>query len=85
MWNSRCGVSVKEARKEWHPPKECYIPPKNLLYTMHKLSILYGYNKYIPLIKLVYSINKVSIYHIYQWYIPNIYQVYDIIEVKGFM
>ncbi len=20
--NSRCGVSVKEARKEWHPPKE---------------------------------------------------------------
>ena len=22
MRNSRCGVSVKEARKEWHPPKE---------------------------------------------------------------
>ena len=22
MLNSRCGVSVKEARKEWHPPKE---------------------------------------------------------------
>ncbi len=20
--NSRCGVSIKEARKEWHPPKE---------------------------------------------------------------
>ena len=22
MRYSRCGVSVKEARKEWHPPKE---------------------------------------------------------------
>ncbi len=22
MLNRRCGVSVKEARKEWHPPKE---------------------------------------------------------------
>ena len=22
MRNSRCSVSVKEARKEWHPPKE---------------------------------------------------------------
>jgi hypothetical protein len=22
VWNSRCDVSVKEARREWHPPKE---------------------------------------------------------------
>ena len=22
MWNSRCGVSVKKALKEWHPPKK---------------------------------------------------------------
>ncbi len=22
VWNSRCGVSVKKARKQWHPPKK---------------------------------------------------------------
>ena len=39
---------------------------------MHKLSILYGYNKYIPLIKLVYTTYINGIYQTYTKYITSL-------------